>query len=556
MSSQNPPRTSGRAQRLSQILLLTFLGLIVIPLVALAIIPTQVNANITLQEHVAELASLADSQVQVVSGWINATSQRVVELADAETLGTESVMLVTGNESGPLAIPYAAARDSFTSKAMAQSASFNRVIVLDMTGQVRGSSDVSLLNRNMGQETWFLTTTSSGNPGQATITGPLRDPIDGQESLYFSTPIMNDNGQLVGVLSARTDLIPLQGLMADVPLWGETSDAYLIGEGRQYISTPRLGGSEMIASDEIVGTALSGVDGSGEWTDYRGQLVIGAYRWIAPLNLALIVKQDRVEALATNQVLTRTILLVGVLLGALAIIVALLISRRINRALMMATETAGQIAKGDFSLRIPNLGIVEANQLAGAFNAITDRIQNLTAGQEEMIQARTRQLEVANRVGRVIAAETDLDRLLQLTVNAIHEQLGYYHAQVFLLDDLRQFAVLRTSMGDAGTAMLSRGHKLPVGSGSVVGQTVSGGEPVLASDTRHAEFWRPNPLLPRTRAELAIPLTVADQVTGVLDIQSTEPDVFDEATISLLQTVGDQLAVAIRNAQLFDEKRG
>src|SRR5690606_41695286 len=176
--------------------------------------------------------------------------------------------------------------------------------------------------------------------------------------------------------------------------------------------------------------------------------------------------------------------------------------------------------------------------------------------QEEIIAARTRALEITARMGQAIASETDFERLLQSTIEMIRDQLGYYQAQVFLLDDLKQNAVLRASMGEAGREMLARHHKLGVGSASVVGQAAARREPALASDTQQAIAWRPNPLLPDTRAELGIPLQLGDQVLGVLDIQATDPDVFDEATIGLLQTVADQLAVAIRNAPLLAEKEG
>ncbi len=170
-------------------------------------------------------------------------------------------------------------------------------------------------------------------------------------------------------------------------------------------------------------------------------------------------------------------------------------------------------------------------------------------------ERRAAQLQAAGEVGRAASSLLALDKLMDEAVIQIRKAFGYYHAQVFLLDEKRQWAVLRASTGTVGEELLDRNHKLSVGSQSIIGQVTSVGEPVVVRDTDLGDTpWRFNELLAETRAELAVPLRVGDAVIGALDVQSVHPDVFYEDDVNVLQTLADQMAVAIQNARAYEQQ--
>jgi GAF domain-containing protein/cbb3-type cytochrome oxidase subunit 3 len=171
---------------------------------------------------------------------------------------------------------------------------------------------------------------------------------------------------------------------------------------------------------------------------------------------------------------------------------------------------------------------------------------------EARLQTQTRQLQATASVARTVAGARNLDQLLEDIVRLIRETFGYYHVQVFLIDEDDSYAILRQSTGDAGRALLARGHRLSVGSLSVIGQVTGSGQPVIAQDTDIDFVRRRSELLPLTRSEMAIPLVVSNQVIGALDLHSAEPGAFDAEMIPTFRTLADQLAVAIKNAQLFE----
>ncbi len=556
MSDQNPPEKKRRVGRLTRLLTYAFLVATVMPVAVLMLGVGLIDASRTRQERLAELEVLADAQAQVLASWVTSTGEPLRQIQSDPVFFPATFELLTGSEVGQGAATYAAARDTFATYVQQTDTPFDRVLALDLTGMVRGSTDPSQINRNFGDELWFKAALASAGSGAVTLTGPLVDPLDQQESLYFAVAVLDEASQPIGVLCGRTSLAPVQSLVSIPMLSTGRSDYFLVSEGSRYVVTPRLGASEAVASDSIIHALMNGESSSGTWRDYRGQRVLGAYRWIEPLHMGLVVKQDLAEVMASNRAIVQAGLIISILSVAGAVTVAAFVPYRLSARLNSLISTVNRILSGDLDRRVPGSSLTDVDELSRSLNRMADQLQKLTRAQEQAIRERTRQLEITARLGRVIAAETDLNRLLNLTINLIRDQLGYYHAQVFLLDDLRQYAVLRASLGAAGRELLARGHKLAVGSRSVVGQATGRGEPALASDTRYAEAWLPNPLLPDTRAELAIPLRIGDEVIGALDIQSTETDAFDEATISVLATVADQLAVAIRNAQLLSEKEG
>jgi GAF domain-containing protein len=128
-----------------------------------------------------------------------------------------------------------------------------------------------------------------------------------------------------------------------------------------------------------------------------------------------------------------------------------------------------------------------------------------------------------------------------------------YHAQIFLIDADDKYAVLRASTGEAGIKLLERGHRLGVGSVSVIGAVTSEGRTIIARDTAASTIHKRNEFLPDTRAELAIPLRVGDRIIGALDVQSRQDNSFSEDQVKLLETMADQIAISLDNARLYEE---
>ena len=175
-------------------------------------------------------------------------------------------------------------------------------------------------------------------------------------------------------------------------------------------------------------------------------------------------------------------------------------------------------------------------------------------------QDRSRQLQTAAEVSRAASSILDPNPLITQTVNLILERFDLYYVGLFLIDEHGlwtrepgRWAVLRAGTGDAGRIQVERNHKLEIGGTSMVGKCIASAQPQISQQVSIEDQRFVNPLLPETRSEMALPLISRNQVIGAMSIQSTSPAAFTDEDIVILQTMADQVANALQNANLFDQ---
>jgi GAF domain-containing protein/CheY-like chemotaxis protein len=169
-------------------------------------------------------------------------------------------------------------------------------------------------------------------------------------------------------------------------------------------------------------------------------------------------------------------------------------------------------------------------------------------------QRRAFQLAMTSHLSQRITSILDVDGLLLEVAELLKQNLGYYYAQILLRDD-SEYLQVREGSGDTGHSIKETHPRVPIDDQTIVGWVANHDQPLCANDVRQEPRYRPHELLPDTKAELALPLRVAGEVIGVLDIHSDEKDAFDEDDQTMLQILGDQVAVAIQNATSYERAR-
>lgn len=188
-------------------------------------------------------------------------------------------------------------------------------------------------------------------------------------------------------------------------------------------------------------------------------------------------------------------------------------------------------------------------ELRSERETLEQRVQERTSS----LDKRTSQLQAVADVGKSITSYRDLSELLRQAAQLIHDNFGYYHVGIFLLDERREYAVFAATNSEGGKQMLENGHRLKVGGTSIVGYVTENLKARIALDVGQDAVYFDNPFLPETRSEMALPLVAGGQLFGVLDVQSEESQAFTEDDIATLQILAEQIAVAIQNANLFSE---
>ncbi len=181
---------------------------------------------------------------------------------------------------------------------------------------------------------------------------------------------------------------------------------------------------------------------------------------------------------------------------------------------------------------------------------LEERVMERTAA----LERRSVQLETAAQVARDAAAIRDVEQLLEETVRLVSDRFGFFHTGIFLLDEAGEYAVLRAASSEDGQRMLARGRRLKVGGAGIVGYVTGRGEHRIALDAGGTDVaYSDNPDMPDTRSEMALPLRVRGNIIGALDVQSKEPQAFDEEDVAVLHALADQIAMALSNARLLQQ---
>jgi HAMP domain-containing protein len=343
----------------------------------------------------------------------------------------------------------------------------------------------------------------------------------------------------------------LLDIVAPTPGLGRSGRSYVVTHDGYQVAGFLLTPGRLPESVGLDRARMNQQNGQDIYLDPNGTEVLGAYRWLPFYQMALLVEQSTADAFAPlNQFVgvLAAITVTAVILSALGVV---FFTGRITGPLQSLTEVAMRMAGGDLAGTVKVTRNDEIGLLAEAFNGMSAELRGLYQDLERKVEARTQQLETAAEVGRAATSILGTEELLRRAVDLIRDRFGYYHVSVFLLDEAGQFAVLRESTGEVGAKLKARGHRLGVGSSSLIGWVTENKKPRVALDVGGDEVYFQNELLPDTRSEAALPLRVGERVIGALDVQSRTLNAFNQADIEVLQVLADQLAVAIENGRLF-----
>lgn len=436
-----------------------------------------------------------------------------------------------------------------------ENSDFEEIYLFNKKGIVIASTNRNLIGQNFEYQEFFW----RGKTLLSMIPPRYYAPAN-QVSLFFSMPIRNVRGELIGVLSGRASLGPLLNILQQpVPVDYRTLRFSWLGADGMLISSA-LGRPTQSLQTAAAETLLSNFrEGNDIYKNTDGATVIGAYLWNDNLKAGLIAEVEQREIY--QPILINLFINSGIAISAfvLAALASWLIARSIVQPINVLVESTQKVISGNLDIVIESEREDEIGILTQAFNDTTAQLKTLVTELEKRVEERTKdleerslQLQTAAEIARDTALANRLDDLLDKTVRLISERFGFYHVGIFLNDDKNEFAVLWSASSEAGKVMLANKHRLPLGTG-LVGYVAKWGEARIALDVGEDAVHFRNPFLPYTRSEMALPIQTRGRILGVLDIQSEKANAFDQADIQIMQIITDQLAVAIEKIQLLEE---
>jgi PAS domain S-box-containing protein len=171
---------------------------------------------------------------------------------------------------------------------------------------------------------------------------------------------------------------------------------------------------------------------------------------------------------------------------------------------------------------------------------------------EEVIRLRNEYLGVSAEIGKLVTSTLDLNTIFTRSVQLINERFQLYHTSIFIVEETGFNVLMREATGAAGEQLRNQRYSLPVKATTIIGKVALEGTAYVANDARFDPLFKLHPLLPETRAEATLPLRIGSRIIGVVDMQATTTDAFPEDEVSVLQTLADQIAIAIDNARSYE----
>lgn len=435
----------------------------------------------------------------------------------------------------------------------------NKIFITDKYGGLLATT-APIPDYSQSDETWWQKTYNNGQ-GAIYISQPTTDDDSDIFGIIIGLPFYDDDGNVIGVLRSTFNLASLVNLVTagtDPQAGIDTellfSSGYKLAGDGQSLEKMDPDVVKMLDAPSQEPFAEMNLENQPQLVSYSKVLAVTGEPIIEALGWKLLVHQNRDKALAPVQAQRRNTIIVAVVLAAAVIGAALLMAGRMANPIVRLTQVAQQIAAGDLKSRATVESGDEVGALAKTFNSMADQLSEIIGTLGDHVSDRTQQLTTVVDVSQRLSSILDLSDLMREVVTLTKETFGYYHAHIYLLDDQHETLIMAEGYGQAGAEMKRRAHSIPLNAArSLVAQAVRESRIITVEDVRQDPHWLPNPLLPNTRSEAAIPVVLGNEVVGALDVQSDRVGGITTDDEVVLQALANQIAIAVRNARLFSE---
>ena len=403
---------------------------------------------------------------------------------------------------------------------------------------------------------------TSGRLTEAQIFDTVYQPIPGTDPLKYQTAYdsftdvnflrlqdvyLNDSDVLYAIASDTNGYVPSHNTRYAQPLTGDY-ETDLVNNRTKRIFNDDVGFTASQNKEGTLRQIYFRDTGEVAW-DISAPILVNGRHWGAfRVGFSLASIDAQIGSLTRRITTAGALLIVGV--G----IASFLIARQISQPIQTLAAAAEKVGQGDFEIDVEVRSKDEVGQLAAAFKVMAYQLRDLVNTLEQQVAARTQRLEIVAVLSERLNAILDFDQLLLELVNQVKNSFDYYHAHVYIIDHEYQNLVMTAGAGEAGAKMKAQSHQIALNAPtSLVARAARTGEIVWVENVREAKDWLPNPLLPDTYSEMAVPIIIEGHVVGVLDVQQNRVAGLDEGDAGLLRSLANQVAVTIRNARLFNK---
>jgi len=371
-----------------------------------------------------------------------------------------------------------------------------------------------------------------------------------------------ERGSVLGSIVGITEKKNLQELIQPLNGLAPLATTYFVLSDQQFVYSEAETGEFILVEstsqnkiNSIFSTLMAQATPQPETLNIKtpsGEAALAQLQWFPKMQIGVVleVKARDVYGQISSLIPFTILLVLGALLGT-GLVMVIGINRVIKPLRSLSDITLG-FAEGDWRRRAEVLSDDEVGVLASSFNKMADELGKLYFSLENKVNEGERQIRTTAEVAQNITTFSNLNEMLNKTVELLVQQFGFYQASVFLIDHSGKHVEFKTGFGAATEDLVKKKYRLEVNSASSIGWVSANNQARISSDVQEDPIHLKNELLPETRSEASVPIAIGNLVLGVLDVQSTEADAFSPETVIMLQTLSSQIATAIQTVELTE----
>jgi signal transduction histidine kinase len=354
-----------------------------------------ISKNVVEQEVYSHLEIIAQSRADHIETFLELKRKMVEQLSHSVVI--LDLLLINKNDDD-----YANALNAVTKrlKSTAEAGECTHgVFVINNEGIIVASSDEIDIGKDKSAEPYFL------DAKQGTS---VKDAYVSQDrhinSLVFSAPVLDDNGDFLGIVVIRYSMEGLDEITTDRTGLGEAGEIYFINKEGYMITPSRFVNDtflkQKVDTENAVNCFREHENGVVICKNYMGTEVLGVTEHILNMDWCLLAEMDEEEAFAPVTWLTQTLLSLFAILSVAGMAISVMIARRVIKPILKLHQGTEEIERGNLDFKVGTKASDEIGQLSRAFDGMTAKLkksraelEEYSSGLEEKVKERTKELE-------------------------------------------------------------------------------------------------------------------------------------------------------------------